>query len=108
MYFCSAYIRLTVKERDGDYIYVPPRMDGDPQSLSKGFREVKLFNSSCPKIKEISSKMSLHGEIGYAEVREQIQSEYCNTAAEYCPHCFQTKVNIDEFLGDKEDKKVKI
>ena len=100
--FFSAYVRLTVKERDGDYTYVPQKVDDELDS--RWFREVELINSTNSETRLchiIQNLPAASGDIDYADVREQIiKSRLC------CEKCHQTKFNIDEFLGDKEDKKV--
>ena len=93
---------MTVKERDGDYTYVPQKVDDELDP--RWFREVELINSTNSETRLcdiIQSLPAVSGDIDYTEVREQIiKSRLC------CEKCRQTKRNIDEFLGDKEDKKV--
>ena len=92
--FFSAYVRLTVKERDGDYTYVPQKVDDELDS--RWFREVELINSTNSETRLchiIQNLPAASGDIDYADVREQIiKSRRC------CEKCRETKRNIDEFL----------
>ena len=94
---------MTVKERNGDYTYVPQKVDDELDP--RWFREVELINSTnsdtrlCPIIQRFSAAS---GDIDYAKVREHIIKSRSQATTHFCEKCHQTKINIDELLEDKE------